>query len=88
MLHLKETRSGQTGCNFKNQFRYNMKRSIYFFPTLFLLIVNAGLAQTVSSSSNEDHNAYPLIIALIMLVVAIATRLITVSQSHKRSNTI
>ena len=61
---------------------------VFYFSAIFLMIVNSGLAQSITKSNGEDHNAYPLIIAVVMLVVAIGARLITVNQSRKQGHSI
>ncbi|HRI80314.1 MAG TPA: hypothetical protein PLR06_12340 [Cyclobacteriaceae bacterium] len=65
-----------------------MKRILFIFSALLLLTVNIGLSQSINASGHDDHNVYPLIIALIMLTLAIITRLIVVNQSRKPGNTI
>ena len=65
-----------------------MKRHIYFLLVLVLMTATRGMAQTAIPSGDEDHNVNPLIVALIVLGIAIITRLITVIQSRKQGNAI
>ena len=65
-----------------------MKRIIFIFSAVIMMVSNSGLAQPITKSGGEDHNAYPLIIAVVMLVAAIGARLIAVNQSRKQGNSI